>query len=122
MFYYFTDNNTKGMAWITTFLAILLLACLAWFIVFPAAEAEGEAEVAMRNAEYYTLTTCVVELDRENDVVTVEDSTGNHWEFYGVEDWQIGDCASLLMWDNGTESIFDDEIYKAKYDAWTLTH
>lgn len=121
MFYYFTNNNTKKMAWITTFLIILLLACLAWFIVFPAAKTEGETDVKMRNAEYYALTTRVVELDRENDVVTVEDSVGNRWQFCGVEDWEVNDCASLLMWDNSTEAIFDDEVHGARYGAWTLT-
>lgn len=121
MFYHFADNNTKGRAWVTTLLIILLLACLAWFIVFPAAKAQGEADVKMRNAKYYALTTCVVELDKKNDVVIVEDSTGNRWQFYGVEDWQEGDCASLLMWDNGTESILDDEVRGVRYGAWTLT-
>ena len=120
MFYCFTNNNTKRVAWIIS--AILLLACLAWFIVFPLTKTEGEVNVKMRNIEYYALTTCVVELDKKNNVVTVEDSAGNHWQFCGVEDWEIGDCASLLMWDNGTESIFDDEIHSARYNAWTLTH
>lgn len=120
MFYCFTDNNTKRTAWII--LIILLLARLAWFIVFPAAKTEGEIDVKMRNAEYYALTTCVVELDKKNDVVTVEDSTGNRWKFCGVEGWKVDDCASLLMWDNGTESIFDDEIRGVRYNAWTLTH
>ena len=122
MFYYFTDNNTKGMTWVTTLLIILLLTCLVWFIVFPAAKAQGEANVTMHNAKYYALTTCVIELDRENDVVTVEDSTGNRWQFYGVEDWQKDDCASLLMWDNGTDTILDDEVQGARYNTWTLTH
>lgn len=122
MFYYFTDDNTKKMAWITTFLVILLLACLAWFFVLPAAKAEGEVDVAKNNTNYYALTTRVVELDRESDVVTVEDSVGNRWQFCGVEDWKVNDCASLLMWDNGTEAIFDDEVHGARYGVWMLTH
>lgn len=104
------------------FLVILLLACLAWFFVFPVAKAEGEVDVAKGNTNYYALTTRVVELDRESDVVTVEDSVGNRWQFCGVEDWEVNDCASLLMWDNGTETIFDDEVHGARYGAWTLTH
>lgn len=108
--------------WVSIILLTTLIACGVWFIVFPAAKAQGEADVKMRNAKYYALTTCVVELDKKNDVVTVEDSAGNRWQFYGVEDWQEGDCASLLMWDNGTESIFDDEVHGARYGAWTLTH
>ena len=64
----------------------------------------------------YPLTVQVVELDRENDIVTCVDGAGNGWEFYGVEDWQIGDFASLLMDDNGTtETVYDDIILMARY-------
>lgn len=68
-------------------------------------------------ADSYALTTKVVELDRENDVVVCEDFNGNLWEFYGCEDWQIDDIASLLMDDNGTPTIYDDEIVSARYNG-----
>lgn len=68
-------------------------------------------------ADTYALTTKVVELDRENDVVVCEDFNGNLWEFYGCEDWQIDDVASLLMDDNGTSAIYDDEIVNARYNG-----
>lgn len=108
--------------WVSIILLVVLIAYGVWFFVLPTAKAEGEANVAKSNAKYYVLTTCVVKLDREDNVVTVEDGAGNRWQFCGVEDWEINDCASLLMWDNGTESIFDDEIYEARYSVWTLTH
>lgn len=108
--------------WISITLLVAWIVCGVWFFVLPAAKAEGEADVAKSNAEYYALTTCVVELDRKNNMVTVEDSTGNRWQFCGVEDWEVNDCASLLMCDNGTESILDDEIHGVRYNAWTLTH
>ena len=63
----------------------------------------------------YPKTAKVYAIDRDSDIVTVIDSVGFLWEFYGVEDWEIGDLVSLLMFDNGTESIFDDEIIKAYY-------
>ena len=69
------------------------------------------------SAENYALTTKVVELDRENDIVVCEDFNGNLWEFYGCEDWQIDDVASLLMDDNGTSTIYDDEIVNARYNG-----
>mgnify|MGYP006916172026 CR=1 FL=1 len=71
--------------------------------------------------ECYALATVVVEIDRDNDTVICEDSNGNLWEFYGCEDWQEGDCASLLMNSKGTPSIYDDAIEGARYSAWTLT-
>jgi hypothetical protein len=70
--------------------------------------------------EYYALTTRVEDVNEATDLVLVEDSNGSLWAFKGVEDWQIGDCASLLMWDNGTENIKDDEIISARYNSWDL--
>ena len=68
-------------------------------------------------ANTYALTTEVVELDRKNDIVVCEDFNGNLWEFYGCEDWQIDDIASLLMDNNGTPTIYDDEIVSARYNG-----
>ena len=64
---------------------------------------------------YANLTT-VVELDRDADVVTCEDYNGNLWEFYGVEDWEIGDLCNLVMFDCGTAEITDDVIVRATYE------
>jgi len=102
-------NDKIFTAAMVLFVAIaVLLACA------PKADAHNEGN-------YYALTCEVVEVDRENDIVTCEDSNGNLWEFYGCEDWQEGDCASLLMNDQGTPSIYDDAIEGARYSAWTLT-
>lgn len=49
------------------------------------------------------------------DTVYVTDSTGNVWSFEGAEDWQTGDRAAMLMDDNGTETIYDDEILQIRY-------
>ena len=46
----------------------------------------------------------VVDIDAAVDVVTVEDGAGLLWEFYGVEDWELGDVAALLMNDSSRES------------------
>ena len=70
--------------------------------------------------EYYALTTRVEDISEAADLVLVKDSNGNLWTFKGVEDWQIGDCASLLMRNNGTENIKDDEIISARYSSWDL--
>ena len=63
----------------------------------------------------YPRTARVYEIDRDADLVTVIDAAGFLWEFYGVEDWEVDDLVSLLMFDNGTKTIFDDEIIKAYY-------
>ena len=66
----------------------------------------------------YALTTQVVQVDYENDLVVCEDFNGNLWEFEGTEDWMYGDIASLVMNDMGTPEIYDDEIVSARYSGY----
>ncbi len=94
------------VSFIVLVIAIMLIACVT-------CEATVEHEL-------YALTTVVVNLDYDNDVVTVEDFNGFLWEFEGCEDWCEGDCCSMVMDDMGTDLIFDDEIINVKYDAWNL--
>ena len=75
-------------------------------------KAEAKTEPTAR---LYPLTAVVVEMDRENDIVTCADYSGNLWEFEGCEDWETGDVASLLMCDLGTISIYDDTIEMVRY-------
>lgn len=101
---------------LSTLLILFVCGGLAW-AGYTVTHRQTETQ-----ATTYALTTVVVETDTATDVVTCEDSNGNLWEFYGVEDWQVGDCASLLMNDQGTPIIYDDTIEGARYSAWTLTH
>ena len=66
----------------------------------------------------YALTTQVVQVDYENNVVVCQDFNGNLWEFEGTEDWMYGDIASFVMNDMGTPSIYDDEIISARYSGY----
>ena len=115
MYHYFKDENTKGLAWLAVILMILLIAFVVWIHTLPQLYAKPV------ESQQYALTTKVVKIDRENDVVTCEDCNGNLWEFYGVEDWEVEDGVSLLMNDKGTETIFDDEIISARFNNWTIT-
>lgn len=101
-----------------TILAIVVIICVITVCTLSI--------TAIKRAEpisnsYYALTAQVVEIDKTADVVTCEDSNGNLWDFYGVEDWQKGDCVSLLMNTNGTENIYDDEICGTTYGTWDLS-
>lgn len=58
----------------------------------------------------------VIELDRENDIVTVIDGVGYTWQFTECDDWMIGDYVSFVMYDNGTESVTDDIIIDLHYE------
>ena len=68
--------------------------------------------------DVYAITTVVVELDHRNDTVTCQDFNGNLWAFYGVEDWMVGDVATLMMWNAETDTIYDDEVVGVYYSGW----
>ena len=78
--------------------------------------------IATATAEQYPQTAKVVEVDYDTDTVTVETFTGFLFAFEGCEDWEVGDCASLIMDDNSTEKIFDDKIVMAQYSGWELVN
>lgn len=66
-------------------------------------------------AEYKRMTT-VYSLDHADDAVIVVDSDGELWEFYGVEDWAVGDLCELTMIDAGKPGYkWDDEITRTVY-------
>lgn len=97
-----------------------VLAIVAGFILFGAF-IESRAE-ANQLSHLYPITARVSEIDPSADTVVFEDSMGLRWAMYGIEDWQPGDGASLLMHDNGTETIYDDIIITARYSTWNLSH
>lgn len=78
--------------------------------------------IATATAELYPETAKVVEVNYDTDTVTVETFMGFLFDFEGCEDWAVGDCASLIMDDNGTEKIFDDKIVMAQYGGWELVN
>lgn len=96
-------------------IAMVLVVILTLMMVQVATACNEQPEV-----NRYALTTKVVEFDFDEDAVICEDCNGNLWAFYGIEDWDIGDCASLVMNDNGTEIIYDDIIENVRYSAWEL--
>lgn len=69
---------------------------------------------------YYALTAIVEEIDYAADTVVCVDSTGNTWAFIGCEDWLKGDVCSVVMYDNNTENIEDDEIVSVRYSSYVL--
>lgn len=68
--------------------------------------------------DVYAKSGKIVELDYENDVVTCKDCVGYVWEFYGVEDWHVGDWCAMVLKTMGTQSILDDEIISVRYECW----
>ena len=83
-------------------------------VVIRADDGAGPAAPAAP-AEYRRLTT-VYSLDPADDAVIVVDNDGELWEFYGVEDWHVGDYCELTMIDSGKPGYkWDDEITRTIY-------
>lgn len=87
---------------------MVILWAIPWVVILTNASAKNE---------FYPLNTVVQEINEETDTVTCADCNGNLWEFYGVEDWQEGDFATMIMDTCGTTNIFDDEIVKVEYNG-----
>lgn len=68
--------------------------------------------------DVYSLTTVVIAVDYDNDCVYCQDFNGEVWCFSGCEDWAINDVCSMVMYDNHTPIISDDEIVSMKYCGW----
>ena len=68
--------------------------------------------------ELYPTTVKIINVDVENDYVDAVDANDNIWSWYGVEDWEVDDLASLIMYDNQTPEIKDDIIVSAKYSGY----
>lgn len=65
----------------------------------------------------YAETYVVVETSEE--WVTCVDYNGEEFAFENVaQDWERGDYASCIVYDNGTDIIYDDEILTAKYSGF----
>ena len=77
--------------------------------------------IACASAEgIYPMTAKVIDVNYLTDIVTVENFTGFTFTFKGCADWDVGDCCSLIMLDNDTEIITDDQILQACYSGWEL--
>lgn len=96
------------------FVMLLATICMGFFIF-------GLFAISYQE-NFYSMTTVVSHVSKVTDTVTIEDFSGNLWQFKGVEDWKIGDIASCVMDSKGNEEIEDDEIirvnFSGKIDEW----
>ena len=74
----------------------------------------GFAEAESRKPENL-YPTCGQIISIEENLVIVEDLSGNAWTFCGSEDWAIGDIVAMIMDNMNTSTIYDDEIIDIRY-------
>lgn len=64
----------------------------------------------------YPACGIVYGLEYADDAVIVMTPDGELWEFYGCEDWAIGDICAMTFADAGIPNyIWDDEIIDVRY-------
>lgn len=67
----------------------------------------------MMGCHLYPTTAIITDIHEE--VVTVTGLNGEAWSFVGAEDYEVGDVCSMIMSDNKTQTIYDDEIMIVRY-------
>ena len=98
---------------------VLTLVLMVALVGLVACTKQKPVETEKIEFRHYPACGEVVEINRENGKVVVEDFNGNLWAFEGGEDWMEGDICAMIMSDEGTpEIIYDDVIIQARYCGW----
>lgn len=67
---------------------------------------------------HYVIQAKVIGIDTTSDTVQIEDSHGEIWEFFGTENFQKGNSVIVLMDNQKTSTIYDDEILSVRLDPF----
>ncbi len=100
--------------------AAALMGAHATTIPFTTDSTMPEVEIRHNVEHYYATTFKITDLEYETDTIIFTDANGNIWEYEGIEDWELNDTVSVLMFDNGTTNIYDDEIVSMRYSSWRV--
>ena len=104
---------------------IILLVFIAFAIAavlflgvfnFDAPRTETENDIGYTSGTHYARAFRVIAV--ENGIVSIEDSTGNVFQFFAEDDWEIGDGCCCIMDNAGTPEIADDIIVTAGYSGF----
>lgn len=80
----------------------------------------GIATTLCAHGLLYPAAYIVTDVNETENLVTVESSTGNQFQFYGCEDWVEGDLCAAIMWSNGTKEVYDDQILAVHYSGFEI--
>lgn len=68
---------------------------------------------------FNSVVAMVTEINEESNLITVTCSNGNMFSFYNEkEDWCCGDLCSLIMYNKGTDIVYDDAVVDVKYGGF----
>ena len=74
--------------------------------------------VTAQQTNTYSMVGYVVDVDRSQDCISLENTTGDIYCWNSAEAWQINDIVAMTMNDMGTNDVTDDQILDMTL-AWT---
>ena len=111
--YHFRCTVKKLLAYATISLVFIVAGIIGTI------ELHAEPEYVKEYEEENLYATTGIVTTVATDFIVFTDFNGNEWEINGdSEDWDCGDIISVIMDNNGTEIIYDDEVVSTKYSGW----
>ena len=103
-----------------TFYTIINICAVIAFIMIAIVMASLTHQIisGTTNDTNYTMQAKVIDVDTALDTVQIEDLHGEVWEFFGTENFQKGNSVIALMDNQGTSTIYDDEILSVRLDPF----
>lgn len=103
-----------------TFYTIINICAVIALIIIAIVMASLAHQVISRttNDTNYTMQAKVIGVDTTSDTVQIEDSHGEVWEFFGTENFQKDNSVIVLMDNQGTSTVYDDEILSVRLDPF----
>lgn len=104
---------------VTVILTIVMVITALTASAFRAVEDNNNnnnTQATQTTTNLYVIRAAVVQIDK--DLVICEDTNGEAWSFEGADEWVKDDEVILLMNDNNTEEIYDDEIIDVRIDPF----
>lgn len=103
-----------------TFYTIINICVVIGFIIAALTIASLIRQVVSPTANdtCYITQAEVISIDTTSDTVQIEDTRGEVWEFFGAENFQKGNSVIVLMDNQKTSTIYDDEILSVRLDPF----
>lgn len=99
----------------------LMLIMILIITVLVGISAQASTTTTNNHTSVYNTCMIITNTSYDENIVTCETSTGFIFEFYGIEDYFVGDIIICTMDDNGTpKSIIDDKIIDTKYSGFSM--
>lgn len=101
-----------------TFYTIINICAVIAIIMIIIVIASLVHQVSFVNDTHYLIEAKVIGIDTTTNTVQIEDTHGEIWEFFGINDFQENDSVIVLMDNQKTSTPYDDEILSVRSDPF----